>query len=393
MHPNRIKRVALAFRLSFASHRDIIYGISQYAKAHHWQLVFTSAADSHAENDLKMTVPADIDGFISGETLTRTLNACAPGTSHPLVVLCQHESPPTRPSRPIGVVTIDDKAIGAYGADYLLSLGRFRSFGFVPENRRHTSLRGRGFIGTLRKAGVKLDYYPAQSVKSGSDEDKRSLAEWLGTLPKPTAVMADYDLRASQVLEAAQMARIAVPEQLSVLGVDNDELLCDFTDPPLSSIAPDFVVVGDLAARTLARLMRRKTPRTILVQSDSKRIVERESTKHIAPSVQLVERALDYIRHNALSGISAHDVVTFLGVSRRLADRRFREVTGSSILEAILARRLEAVQRKLLTSRQTIRAITAACGFRSENYAKNLFQKRFGLSMRDFRRSKTRKSP
>ena len=393
MHPNRIKRVALAFRLSFASHRDIIYGISQYAKAHHWQLVFASAADAHAENDLKMTVPADIDGFISCEGLSKSLKACAPGSSHPAVILCQHESPSSRPTRPVGLVSMDDKAIGAYGANYLLSLGRFRSFGFVPENLRHSSLRGRGFVGALRKAGVKLGYYPAQSVKSGSDEDKRSLAEWLGTLPKPAAVMADYDLRASQVLEAAQMARIAVPEQLSVLGVDNDELLCDFTDPPLSSIAPDFVVVGDLAARTLARLMRRKTPQTILVQSDSKHIVERESTKHIAPSVQLVERALDYIRHNALSGISAHDVVTFLGVSRRLADRRFREVTGSSILEAILARRLEAVQRKLLTSRQTIRAITAACGFRSENYAKNLFQKRFGLSMRDFRRSKTRKSP
>ena len=388
MYSNRIKRVALAFRLSFASHRDIIYGISQYARAHHWQLIFASSNDTHAQDRLKMTVPLDVDGFISCERYSESLAACAPGTTHPLVILCSHDTPPSHPPRPLGLVAIDDKSIGAHGAGYLLSLGRFRSFGFVPENRRHSSLRGRGFISFLKaqKGKLNLNYFPAQDAKDGSVEDKLAIAEWLKGLPKPAAVMADYDLRASQVLEAAHLANISVPEQLSVLGVDNDELLCDFTDPPLSSVAPDFVHVGELAARTLEKLMNgRYKHRTILEHSDSKRIVERESTAHIAPSVQLAERALDYIRRNALSGISSHDVVSYLGVSRRLADRRFREVTGQSILEVILAQRLEAVQRKLLTTQMTIRAITSACGFRSENYAKNLFQKRFGVSMKAFR--------
>lgn len=381
-----IKRVALALRLSFASHRDIIYGISQYAKSHHWQLVFAAAQDQHAEDKLQMAVPPDVDGFISSESYGDSLAACAHDTTHPLVILCQSIIPPRQPPRPLGLVGIDDRAIGAYGAEYLHSLGHFRSFGFVPPNRHHSSLRGRGFISFLRKKSAELHYYPAQSTKDGSPEDKQALAEWLKNLPKPAAVMATYDLRANHVLEAAHMARLSIPKQLVIIGVDNDELLCDFTDPPLSSVAPDFVHIGDLAAQTLAKLMSRRNKRqVILAHSDSKRIVERESTAHIAPSVRLVERALVYIRRNALSGISTKDVISSLGVSRRLADRRFREITGQSVLETILAQRLEAVQRKLASSRLTIRAITATCGFRSENYAKNLFKKRFGMSMKEYK--------
>ena len=386
MQPKKIKRVALAFRLSFASHRDIIYGISQYAKTHHWQLIFAAPSDAHAQNPLKISVPDDIDGLISGEPYADSLAACAPDTTHPLVVLCRHDPPPARSPRPVGLVSIDDWEIGACGAEHLLSLGRFRSFGFVPENHRHSSIRGRGFVNFLKNKNVPLSYYPFQTASDGSENDKLALAEWLQKLPKPAAVMADYDLRASQVMEAAHMAQIHIPEQLSVLGVDNDELLCDFTDPPLSSIAPDFVHIGELAAQTLSKLMSHRSKRQmILLHSDSKRIVIRESTAHIAPSVLMIERALDYIRHNALSGISAKDVIAFLGTSRRLADRRFREITGQSILETILVRRLEAVQRKLTSTKMPIRTITVACGFRNENYAKNLFKKRFKVSMRAFR--------
>jgi len=387
MKGNRIKRVALAFRLSFASHRDIIYGISQYAKTHHWQLLFAAAPDAHAQDKLQIDVSANVDGLITCEPYADALAACAPGTSYPLVLLAPKDTPPPSPARPVGLVTFDNRSIGANGAAYLLSLGRFRSFGFVPENHRHFSLRGRGFVNFLKRRKLSPNYYPVQTGKDGSPEDLQALAMWLKGLPKPTAVMADYDLRASQVLEAAHLAGISIPGQLSVLGVDNDALLCDLTDPPLSSVAPDFAHIGELAAQTLTQLMNRRSSGQILrVHSDSKRIVARESTAPIAPSVHLVERALNYIEHNALAGISAQDVVAALGVSRRLADRRFREVCGHSILETILARRLEAVKEKLATTSKTIRAITSDCGFHSENYAKNLFRKRFGQSMREFRR-------
>ena len=110
-------------------------------------------------------------------------------------------------------------------------------------------------------------------------------------------------------------------------------------------------------------------------------IVERQSAKPVTPATRLVEQATAFIRRNALKGIGAMDVVNHLGVSRRLADVRFRQFTGQSILAAILKVRLDEVKRRLRDTNTPIAKIAAACGFRGENYAKKLFKSRFGVSM------------
>ena len=201
--------------------------------------------------------------------------------------------------------------------------------------------------------------------------------------------MAIYDLRATQVLTAAHKVGIAVPRQLSVIGVDNDELLCDFTIPTLTSIAVNFVRIGTQAAQFLDEMMRKgkRAISSVKTVDGEPRIVERESTAHLAPSVSLVERALAYIRKHALSEINVKDVVSHLGVSRRLADKRFREVTKSSMMEMIIGIRLDEIKTRLVSTNMRIGAVTSACGFKSENYAKNLFKKRFGMSMREWRRN------
>ena len=392
MKAKSIKRVAVALRLSFASHRDILHGISCYAKAHHWQLEFVSVPDTYAHEKLEMRGSAEINGVISCERPVRIIDAMRPGKKIPLAIISPHFRISHEQMHPVAQIRIDGFGIGSCAAKYLMSLGRFRSFGFVPETHRGPKAVSpvlRGFKKHLEAKSIPIDVYaPEDSPVAGSDQDIAALMKWLVGLPKPAAVMAIYDMRATHVLTAAQKGGVAIPKEISVIGVDNDELLCDFTSPSLTSVAIDFVRAGMLAAQSLDGMMRKgKRAESFVKAVDGRpRIVERESTARLAPAVSLVERAMSYIRKNALSEINVTDVVEHLGVSRRLADRRFREIEKSSIMETIISIRLNEVKSRLASTRLPIGLITQACGFKNDNYAKNLFRRRFGMSMREWRK-------
>lgn len=394
---NRITDVAVALRLSFSSHRDILAGISHYAKTHHWRLQFIVPHDVDVHENIEMRHCGSVDGIISCENPDSIARMLCPASRIPIVTIHSYLSAPRHPDRPLGIIRMNGNGIGALGAEHLLSCGRFRSFGFVSENHRDPKQDSvlQGFRKYLLKNTINVSVYPGQNVVAGTEEDMIALATWLKSLPKPAAVMATYDLRATQVLDAACNVGLSVPDQVSIIGSDNDELLCDFTTPTLTSIAPDFTKAGAMAALTLDRMMHRRTtkiPEPVIATVNDKRLVVRESTTHITPSARLVEQALSFIRKNALSGINATDVIAHLGASRRLVDMRFREATQSSILETIITLRLNEMKRLLSQTTMPISAITYKCGFRNENYAKNLFRKRYGMSMRQWKFSNSLKS-
>lgn len=385
----KIHKIWVYLRLSYASGRDILYGISHYARSHaHWNIRLLPF--SGEESKLPFPLPKDADGIISSEPLTDD----AATSSIPLVVIGTREKWLGRRMRSLAFVRNDDEAIGRFGAEFLKSLGQFRSFGFVPTNTPYycSILRSEGFNTELKKGkAAEIRQYTAKGLEDGSPEDIESLGRWLADLPKPTAVMAVHDMRATHVLEAATAMKIKVPEQMAVIGVDNDELLCDFTSPQLTSIYPDHVKEGELAAATLLTLLKRSSSRhTRTFRSDAKSIVERESTRHISPATHLAEEAMSFIRHNALKGISAADVAKHLCVSRRLCDLRFKACHGETVLEAILRIRFTELKRRLVSSRAPIGKITTSCGFACESHAKRLFKKRFGLSMREWRASESK---
>ena len=177
----------------------------------------------------------------------------------------------------------DDEDIGRFGARYMLSLGNSATWGFVPDQTAAywSELRQKGFTEELSSSGKRTEVFRSESP-SGAPGDSANLSRWLKSLQKPAAVMAAYDGRARQILEACIEARIRVPQQVAILGVDNDPLLCDFASPSITSIAPDHAKEGRIAADTLATLLRnprRNISKTIL--SSAKRIFERESTAHI----------------------------------------------------------------------------------------------------------------
>ncbi len=383
---NKIQNIWVYLRLSYASGRDILYGISRYARANaHWNIrLLPFAGEGDKE---RFPEPGEADGIITSEPLS----ADAATSGIPLVVIGTREKWLGRRMKSLAFVRNDDAAIGRFGANFLKSLGKFRSFGFVPTNTPYycSILRSEGFNAELKKGNAaEIRQYTAKGLEDGSPEDIESLGRWLADLPKPTAVMAVHDMRATHVLEAANLMKINVPEQMAIIGVDNDELLCDFTSPQLTSVYPDHVKEGELAAATLHALLKKSdSHRTRTFRSNAKSIVERESTRHISPATHLAEEAMSFIRHNALKGISAADVAKHLRVSRRLCDLRFKECHGETVLEAILKVRFAELKRRLASSTTSIGKIVSGCGFACESHAKRMFKKRFGMSMRTWRTS------
>jgi LacI family transcriptional regulator len=234
-------------------------------------------------------------------------------------------------------------------------------------------------------AGFPCALYKPQHADDWGLEQEYMRA-WLTALTKPCGLMAAMDIRGKQVLDTCALAGIRVPEEISVVGVDNDETICENTTPTLSSVLPDFEGAGYMAAELLDRLMRSSKRQAVRLTYDVKRIVHRLSSQDMKQSSRLAVSAMEFIRLNACAGITVTDVVRYLNVSRRFAELRFREARGHSILDEIQSHRLDRVRALLRETDLPIGEIGERCGYLTETYLKTLFKKRFGVTMRDYRK-------
>ena len=375
---DRVRNVAVVLKLSGASGRDLLSGISTYAREHcRWRLRIFSRSEDFTPAALAEI--RDLDGMITSEHGADGIPQILERSRFPLVVIGMKGEWLSGRTRQLTFVRNDDEDIGRFAANHLRSLGNFRSFGFIPSAKRTywSLLREKGFRSFLRQHGIRT------SVCTGD------LSDWLIALPKPAAVMAAFDERAVEILSTCNEAKIQVPRQVAVIGVDNDELLCDFSDPPLSSVLPDHVREGMLAAQELNRMLRsRKPTATATVLCRGKRIIRRESAAPVAPITHIVDEALRYIRRNATTALRVDDVVRHLGVSRRLADLRFRESGELSLARVISNARLDEVAKRLKESDAPIGKIASACSFENLQHLANAFRRRFGTSMSDYRRQR-----
>jgi len=374
----KIRSVAVAAKLSDASWRDFLMGFFDYAKREtHWDIHVVQSAD-----ELQRAV-SGCQGVVTGIEPDRKTQALLAKAGTPLVAIGS-EWKLAKKSHAV-CIRNDNEDIGRFCAQHFHTLGKFASAGFVHSNKDDdwSAARERGFLGSFRD--IEKSTF-CSDAEPGSDKDMAALAEWLKSLSKPAAVMAAWDMRAVHVLRACRLARQKVPGQIAVIGVDNDPLLCDFSTPPLTSVAPDHMLEGQLAADTLNRMMRRRTTPTVAhILNTAKKIEERESAKPISPVTSLIARAVAFISANAEKNIKVSDVANALGVSRSLLDLRFREFRNETISKAITRTRLESVKRLLSDTGLSIRAISAKCGFANPNHLKNLFKRHFGKSMREWR--------
>ena len=381
--PGQTKNVLIVLWLAGSAGRKQMTGILNYVKnGHPWSIQLITDPAEFNEETLRAAEAKGIDGIIGhiGPAAASTLAE----SSIPTILI--DFPPPSLITRKesIAILLDPDEEIGRCGADYFLKLGNFASFGFIPDaaNRGWSRLRERGYRQHLKENGIACRIF---NPSSGS------LGDWLKGLPKPAAVMVAYDILAKETLEECRKAHLEVPRQIALLGVDNDEIVCDYSTPSLSSVKIDHEAFGHEAAKILTTLMsaRRKTGlKRVYMPVGS--VVERESTAPIPPATHIVRRIREYIAAHATEKIGVDDIVRHLGnISRRMADRRFREATGGSIRRAIEDARLEMVKRRLLTSDLNISKISRLCGYPNVQRLKYVFKARFGMSMREYRQNKT----
>jgi len=286
-------------------------------------------------------------------------------------------------------VAVDNDAVAIAASRLLLSLD-CSSYVFVPHygNPDWSRLREKVFAEMLRINGRK--YCPLEGISSRVTQDqfRENLKEALVRALKPVGVFAANDYMAEQVVAVAQVARIAIPKDLLLVGVDNDPQVCENTSPTLTSIQPDFTGAGYLAARLLDERMRhpRKTMESACVSEVS--ICRRESTNIYHRKNDKVGVAMELIRARACDGLCACEVIAAMGMSRRLAELRFREVIGTSILSAIQRQRVERAKWLLAHSVIGVDEIASRCGYNSVRSLRKVFAQDTGTSLLAWRRSR-----
>ena len=378
--PMRGKNVIVAFTIGNIAGRNCLSGVFDFVNAgHDWKLKFLQNPGELTPDTVENAVRNRVDGIITGFR-ERTDGMTALESAPVPVVFTDYPRNET-PNGSLNnfLIRNDDIAIGREGARYLLSRGTFRAYAFVPTPTptRWSTLRERGFRLQVAESGLM-----PRRFRSQADD----LVRFLSELPRPAAVMAATDYMAVQVIEACRAAKMSIPKQLAVIGVDNDELLCNASRPTLTSIKPDHEGLGRLGAQILDCLMAgRKVPKSIPTHVRSLGVVERDSTRTVPPAGYIMREALAYIRSNATKGIGVDDVVRHIGVSRRLLYLRFQQMSGKSIHKTILDIRLEAVRHRLKHTTASLSQISAECGFASANRLSHLFFERFNIYPSDFR--------
>lgn len=272
---------------------------------------------------------------------------------------------------------VDNKAIAAAAAEALLRLG-CRAFAYVgaselPFTRFHSDERARHFCKALQAAGSS-----AQTILI----DNQQLAQFLADLPKPAGIFAYNDRIAAALLKAIRSLRLKVPDQIAIIGVDNDPDICTNTHPALSSIDLDFESAGLFAVKLLEHEFSGRKSRLRMVFG-FRGVVHRESTTSSKTGGRTIARAREIIRQNYARRLTLNSIAGELRISPRLLSLRFREITGHTVHDEIAQTRLEAAKSLLQNSSEPVKTIAAACGYPTlQNFYRH-FKRRYGNSPAD----------
>ena len=393
------KKVIMSITLRFASSRDVLLGVFRHIETlSGWSInLMQEEVNPMTSDNVRSAEKDHVLGIFVTEPGSEELMRALHETTLPVVSIDVRNAHLESRRHPTVFLHNDNAAIGDMGARHFFRLGRFNSYGFVMAGTGDDWAKARcdAFCSRIAASapGSTVAVFPA-TASPGSHDDDEALAGWIAALPKSTAIMAACDWRAVQVLAACERAHVKVPDAAAVLGVDNDEFLCEHVLPPLSSILPGHVEMGRLAAKALDGMVGHGGGKKhAAVTVPPSRIVERESTRMRTPSAALVDKAQRFIHENAAKGIGVKDVVAHLRVSRRLAEMRWRAATGETIHASIEAVRMTKLKRLLVSTRRPLSAIAAECGYKDPDALAHIFRKRFGTTMSDWRRSNGKTTP
>jgi LacI family transcriptional regulator len=289
-------------------------------------------------------------------------------------------------------VSPDDVAIGRMAAQYLMDLG-LRSFGYAGlEGVYFSGLRRKGFLATLTAEDLsaqelnETDYtLPAGTVVP--ENVNLAMLSWLLALPKPAGVFCSTDNRAAEVLEVCRLSGIRVPEDVCVLGVDNDELVTKVTHPPLSSIALPTHKIGFEAARLLDELMAGGEAPKEPILFPPTGVVARQSTNLLSIPDDDVLAAVRYIREQVHRQVTVRDLLRAVPVNRRYLERKFKQHLGRTPLQEIRRVRLEKAKQLLSGTDLSMPAVARRSGFPNAARLANVFHDSTGMTPTHYRRA------
>jgi len=384
-----IPKIALFFSLNFKGHRDCLAGILDYVRLHkpwHLHLMEGRVGGQRLIQIRKWGCTGIIGSPLQPEAARLIQKAQVPS------VLLMPPPALRAPSNPLSrytYLTYDSLRIGQMAADYFLAKN-YQHFAYVnePLGLYWSKERKQGYVERLRQAGFACKVYDTRSPAERQDWaiEQPHLTAWLRELPKPIALFASMDERGRQVIDACMEAGIAVPDQVAVLGVDNDEILCEATFPPLSSIEMDIRQKGYLIAEHLDRLLHGSKPRKRIITVQPLRVILRRSTDTTANINNPVFQAQNFIRETAcLSPIHVPEVTRIIGGSRRFAEKRFKAIVGKTILEEIQHIRMEKVCQLLTETRIPLHEVARRCQFKHANYLARRFKRQFGMTLSRYR--------
>ena len=370
--PVRPRKVALLIETSNAYARGLLEGIVAYQREHRpWSLHLAE----HGRGDKPPAWLADWDG---DGIIARIENAAIARALRPLrLPIVDMSAARLVPALPW--FETDDAAIAQMGYEHLRERG-FRNFAFCGDSRFNWSnWRQEHFERAVRAEGGTCFTYAPSPAPAAKSEANETIARWLHQLPKPVAVMACYDLLGVQVLDACRRLAIPVPDEVAVIAVDNDALLCELASPPLSSVIPNTRRTGYEAAALLDTLMAGGQARGETHLIPPLGVATRQSTDVLAIEDQHVSRAVRFIREHACYGINVQDVLRAVPQARRLLEARFRKLLGRTPHAEILRVQLQRVKQLLTETDLTIEVIAERTGFAHSEYLSVVFRREVGL--------------
>ncbi|MFP4224674.1 MAG: substrate-binding domain-containing protein [Phycisphaeraceae bacterium] len=373
-NPPARPRVALIISPATAHGRGTLAGVRGYIREHgSWYVTLAEHSITQpASQLLQAWRPDGIIARLESEELRELVMA-----KHvPTIEVGGH-----RDQYPLPMIHNDDDAIGRMGAEHLIGLGH-RHFGFLTDTRfRWSTERCEAFVEAVASPRRTCSVFDrAELAEAGATlaEQRHAVAQWIQTLPEVVGVMAMNDILAQQIAEAARLAQRSIPDNFAVLGVDDDEVICDLTEPPLSSVVPDSYRIGYTAAQQLERMMRGESVSPKPVKVRPLRVARRRSTDAVVVDDPAVAQAVAYIREHACQGITVTDVLEQVDMTRRMLDARFTKLIGRTPYQEILRIKLNRAKVLLTETTLPLSRIAAATGFKEAECLSVAFKRTIG---------------
>jgi LacI family transcriptional regulator len=381
-----VPKVALIVETSRGFGREFLLGIARYSRLHGpWSFHITPGDYKQVVPKMKQWGGTGIIARIADAKMAQAVvSANLPTIA---IGLTDEQMQPDNPLSKFSEISSDPAEVSRLAAEHLIER-RLTRFAYVgSDDRGWSGRRERTFRSYLAGRGFEPHVYSSPKHRKDWvwEREQAYLAQWMSRLPTPIGVFACDDDRGREVLEACKLAGLNVPEDVAVVGVDNDEVFCELADPPLSSVALNAETAGYRAAALLESMMqgRERKRRKIVVEALG--VVTRRSTDIVAVDDEDISKALQFIRQQRGCGISVDRVAEEVAMSRRSLEKRFREVIGRTILEEIQLTRLDRAKRLLMETTYPISKVAEIAGFGSAGYFIQFFQKQVGKTPRKYR--------